>query len=155
MTAKGKSSGLAEMRKKVNARGMEAVDQRRTAARAVRTWRAELLQDLGGEADVSTQRRTIIELCARTRLYIEHIDAWLIEQGGDGLVNKRKGALRSAVVQRQSLVDSLARLLGQLGLERQAKPVEDLETYQRRRAAELEREKETTDEQQSDDPRSD
>ena len=41
----------------------------------------------------------------------------------------RRGRLKPIVEQRQRLVDSLARVLGQLGLERRAKPVTDLHTY--------------------------
>jgi len=41
----------------------------------------------------------------------------------------RRGRLKPIVEQRQRLVDSLARVLGQLGLERRAKTVTDLHTY--------------------------
>lgn len=44
------------------------------------------------------------------------------------ITSKRKGLL-PVVLQRQQLVDSLARILGQLGLERKAKPVLNLQNY--------------------------
>jgi len=76
----------------------------------------------------------LIELAVRTRLYIDHVDAYLMEMSS--LVTRR-GRLKPIVEQRQRLVDSLARVLGQLGLERRAKPVTDLHEYvaQRYRAA--------------------
>ena len=132
----GKHVGLSKLKRKVAARGMAAVDRRGAAAKAVRAWREELLVDLGGIENVSLQRRTLVELAARTQLFIDHVDSFLLEQGD--LINRGKRSLYPVVAQRQTLVDSLARLLAQLGLERQAKPVEDLITYQQRRAAELE-----------------
>jgi hypothetical protein len=60
----------------------------------------------------------------RTRLYLDHVDAFLMEQP-------------TLVEQRLRLADSLARVLGQLGLERRQKPPIDLTQYlSQRRPAE-------------------
>jgi hypothetical protein len=58
----------------------------------------------------------LVEAAVRTRLYVEHLDAWIMEKGG--LVNARRKSVHPVVRERQALVDSLARLLGMLGLER-------------------------------------
>jgi hypothetical protein len=120
-------AGLAPLKRFVDVRGLTGLDARRTAMRAVRAWQRALIVDLGGEENISTQKRTLLEMATRTRLYVEHIDSWLMEQ--DSLINKRARKLFPIVQQRQQLVDSLAKMLSQLGLERQAKPVPSLAEY--------------------------
>jgi hypothetical protein len=127
MSKNGPRTGLNALKARVKVRGLSAIDLRTLAARALVQWREALIRDLGGADSISTQRMTLIELATRTRLFIDHVDAFLLEQSS--LVNKSKRAIYPIVAQRQQLVDSLARLLSQLGLDRQAKPVEDLETY--------------------------
>jgi len=102
-------------------RGLQAIDRRTAAGRALVTFRSELLQDLGGEAAVSAQKRAIVDLAVRTRLYVDSIDAWIVAQ--PTLINARRRALLPVLRERQALADSLARLLGQLGLERRQKPI--------------------------------
>jgi hypothetical protein len=84
---------------------------------------------------VSTQQAAVINLAVKTRLLLDSIDAWLLVQ--PSLVNARKRALLPVVKERQSLADALARYMGQLGLERRAKPVADLATYLAARTAEV------------------
>jgi len=108
-------------------RGLGAIDGRTAAARGLLDWRRELLDDLGGEVAVSAQQRALVEMATRTRLYVDHVDAYLMEQAS--LVNGRKRSLIPVLRERQALVDSLARLLGQLGLERTVKPTVSLDTY--------------------------
>lgn len=80
-------------------------------------WREDLIRDLGG--DVSTQQDAIISLAIKTKLLLDSIDVWLLQQ--TTLINKRKKSIIPAVQQRQVLADALARYLGQLGLARKAK----------------------------------
>lgn len=136
--------GLNAVRNRIAIRGLAIVDKRCAGAKALFEWKNELLNDLGGEENVSTQKRTLVELAVRTRLYVDHVDSFLLEQ--PSLINKRKRAILPIVRERQALVDSLARLLSQLGLDRQAKKVEDLDQYLERRGKELEAEKEKDDE---------
>jgi len=100
---------------------------RTAAAQALVHWKAELLRDLGGTESVSAQRMTVVEMVVRTKLYIDHVDAWLMEQ--DSLVNRRKKSLLPVLRERQTLVDSMARLLGQLGLDRVPKSAKPLAEY--------------------------
>src|SRR6266481_5280510 len=45
---------------------------------ALRTWRTELVRDLGGPESLSTQRRAIVELACKTYLLLESVDRWLL-----------------------------------------------------------------------------
>jgi len=96
-----------------------------------------LLADLGGEEHVSAAQAALVEMATRTRLLIDSADAWLLAQ--DSIVLKRRGTLLPAVRERQTLVDSLARLLSALGLERRSRPVQDLREFlQSKEAHEIE-----------------
>ena len=119
--------GLNALKVRVKLRGFTAVDRRTVAAQALFAWRNELLTDLGGEGNVSAQQMALVEMAVRTRLYVEHLDFFLMQQ--ESLVNRKKKAVLPVLRERQSLVDSLSRLLGQLGLERKAKPVPALSEY--------------------------
>jgi len=127
MANSGTRHGLSALKARVTVRGLHAIDMRTAAAQALLAWKQELLRDLGGEENVSAQRITVVEMVVRTKLYIDHVDAWLMEQ--DSLVNRRKKSLLPVVKERQALVDSLSRLLQQLGLQRQQRPVKSLAEY--------------------------
>ncbi len=127
--------GLNALKVRVKVQGWHAIDRRTVAGQALLAWRNELLADLGGEDAVSAQELALVELATRTRLYVDSLDAWLMAQ--PSLVNQRKKAVLPVLRERQQLVDSLGRILGQLGLERRAKRVPTLpeylaETYSRR-----------------------
>lgn len=100
-------------------RGLKSIDGRTAAAQSLIAWKRELLNDLGGAESVSAQRMALVEMAVRTRLFIDHVDAFLLEQ--KSLVNRRKKAILPILRERTQLMDSLARLLGQIGLERVAK----------------------------------
>jgi hypothetical protein len=117
--------GLHALTRRVSAKGLRSVDGRTTAMRAVAAWKADLIADLGG--DPSAQKLTLIDAATKTMLYLNHVDSWLMQQST--LVNKRKRAILPILRERQGLVDSLSRLLQQVGLERQATPVKPLAQY--------------------------
>ncbi len=118
--------GLNAIRNRIAIRGLAIVDRRGAPAKALFAWQDDLVRDLGG-ADISTQKKTLVEMATRTRLYIDHVDAFLLTQ--PSLINKRKRAIIPILRERQQLVDSLARLLSQLGLEREAKRIPTLEEH--------------------------
>lgn len=124
--------GLNVLKARVKVRGLTSIDRRTAAARALLAWREELLADLGGREAVSAQQFTLVELATRTKLYVDSLDAWIVEQ--HSLVNARKRAVLPVVRERQQLVDSLVRILTSLGLERRAKPVPNLRDYIAQRA---------------------
>jgi hypothetical protein len=119
-------TGLPALKARVKLRGLAVIDKRTVAARHLLAWRAQLLSDLGGEGRVSTAQRTLVEMAARTKLYVDHVDAVLMEMGR---LTTKRGRLKPLVEQRQRLVDSLCRLLVQLGLERTVSKVPTLDDY--------------------------
>jgi len=56
------------------------VDRRTTVGRALAAWRAELLADLGGIENVSTQELALVEEAVKTKLILDSVDAWLLQQ---------------------------------------------------------------------------
>ena len=129
--------GLNALKARIKVRGLTAIDMRTAAAQALIAWRRELVADLGGEEAVSAQQRALIELAARTRLYVDSLDAWIM--GQPSLINARKRAVLPVLLQRQQLADALARYMMQLGLERRAREVRDLKAYLTERSAMNER----------------
>ncbi len=120
-------TGLNALKARVKVRGLHAIDRRTAAARALLAWRSELLADLGGEETVSAQQMALVDMAVRTRLYVDSLDVWIMEQ--ESLVNRKRKSVLPVLRERQQLVDSLARILGQLGLERKAKPIPALAQY--------------------------
>jgi hypothetical protein len=124
--------GLNALKTKVQVAGLVALDRRMVAARALLDSRRDLGADLGGEAAVSAQQMALVEIATRTKLYVDHLDAFLMEQRS--LVNTKRKAVLPALRERQSLADSLARILSQLGLERRQAPAKSLDQYLAERA---------------------
>ncbi len=119
--------GLTTLKQAVKGLGGRVIDRRTTLGKALSRWRLNLIQDLGGEETISTQQEALIDLCVKSKLMLDSIDAWLLTQRS--LVNARKRSLLPAVRERQQLADGLARYLGQLGLERRTKEVPSLTEY--------------------------
>jgi hypothetical protein len=108
--------GLNAVKARVALRGFAAVDMRTVAAREMLAFRDELVAALGGDIQLSPQRRKLVDLAARASLYLDHLDAWLAEQ--QTLINRRSRSVLPVLLQRQTLADHLARLLDKLGLDR-------------------------------------
>ena len=119
--------GLNPIRRRVMVDGLEAVDKRSAPARALWSWRRDLVADLGGEAAVTAQQRALVEVATRTKLYVDHLDAYLMQQRS--LINRKKKTVLPVLLQRQALADSLAKYMNMLGLERRSKPVPTLDEY--------------------------
>src|SRR5690348_3759334 len=114
-----RTHGLNSLKKAWSQLGNRALDGRSPAAVAIRRWRAELIEDLGGAESVSTQQLAIIDLAGKQKLLLDSIDTWLLSQ--PSLINARKRSVIPVVLQRQQLADGLSRYLSQLGLERRRK----------------------------------
>jgi hypothetical protein len=109
--------GLTPLKKAVNTLGNRALDKRTVTGKALAQWRQDLIRDLGG--DVSTQQDAIISLAIKTKLLLDSVDVWLLQQ--PTLIIKRKKSIIPAVIQRQQLADALSRYMAQLGLARRTK----------------------------------
>jgi hypothetical protein len=86
---------------------------------ALRSWRRELIDSLGGDTTVTPQQRSLVELATRTHLMVESVDRFIL--GMPSLVNKSKRSIFAVVRERQQLADALARYLSLLGLERRSR----------------------------------
>jgi hypothetical protein len=118
---------LNAVKARVKLRGLAAIDMRTVAAREMVAFRDDLVSALGGESELSPQRRKLVDLAARTTLYLDHIDGWLAAQ--HSLINQRTRSVLPVLVQRQGLADHLARLLDKLGLDRVPRRVKSLGDY--------------------------
>ncbi len=118
--------GVNALKARVKVRGLAAIDHRTVAARALLDWHRTLIDDLGGDQHISAAQLALVEVATRTKLYIDHADAFLLER--PTLITRRKQFI-PLVEQRQRLVDSLARLLSLLGLERRQPKALSLSEY--------------------------
>lgn len=125
--ANAESHGLHTLKATLDRLGGRALDPDSEVGRAAAAWRAELVQDLGGEEAVTAQQATVIDLAVRTKILLDSVDGYLVQL--ESLVNKRKRAVWPVVQQRQQLADALAKYMQQLGLERRSKPVPSLHEY--------------------------
>lgn len=119
--------GLTLMKRAIREHGTRAIDRRTSLGKALDHWRSELVADLGGTDQVSTQQYTIITIAVKTKLLLDSLDTWLLKQ--PSLINYRKRSVHPVVLQRQQLADSLVRYMTQLGLEKKAKKVLSLSDY--------------------------
>jgi hypothetical protein len=108
-------------------RGLEAIDMRSAAAKALSAWRAGILASLGGESNLSAMELTVVEQACRNRLILDSVDAWLLSQ--PSLVNRKRKSLLPVIAQRMQIDAALTRTLTTLGLKRREKPVPSLEAY--------------------------
>lgn len=113
---KRQKTGLYALKTLVSLRGLDGIDQRTLAGKALVKWKSDLLQDLGGEVNLSTQKRALVDAAVRSKLFLDSLDAWLVTQ--PSLVNGRKKSILPALGQRQTLLDGLLRIFEKLGLDR-------------------------------------
>ena len=112
-----KRHGFYALRTTLRELGPRVLDRRTGLGKQMAAWKADLIRDLGG--DVSTQQAQLVDLCVKTKLLLDSIDAWLLVQSS--LVNKRTRSLLPVVRERTALVTQLQSLLKDLGLKRRAK----------------------------------
>jgi hypothetical protein len=118
--------GLNALMARVKLRGFRAIDRRMVAARRALAWRAELLEDLGGEAAVSAAQLALVEIATRSKIFLDHTDSVLMARETIVIRGRR---LLPLVEQRQKLADGLLRALLALGLEKRKAPVPSLEAW--------------------------
>jgi len=109
--------GLHALKTRVETRGLKELDARTAVAKDLIAWRRNLIGDLGGESNVTTAERTLIESATRTKLFLDHIDAFLISQ--KTLVRRNKG-LSPVLKERGRIEAALTKTLVTLGLSRRA-----------------------------------
>lgn len=119
--------GLNSLKRTLQELGPRGLDNRTTMAKALAAWRAELISDLGGLDNITTQELALVEEAVKTKLLLDSIDGWLLAQ--PSLVDKRKRAVLPVVRDRQSLVNTLRGLLGDLGLRKRNQTGPSLNDY--------------------------
>ena len=115
------------IRTAVMVKGCWKIDHRSLAAKALFRWKKQLVNALGGELEVSPQRMALVDMAVRTRLFVESLDAFLL--GQKSLLNAKEKSVIPVLLQRQSMVDSLTKILKTLGLNRQHGKVLSLKEY--------------------------
>ena len=119
--------GFRRLKNAVKQLGGRAIDQRTSVGKALTEFKRLLISDLGGDAALSIQEMVIIDLAVKSKLFVDSVDVWILQQ--PSLINKRKRAIFPILAQRGMEADRLARFMGQLGLARRAKPTATLGEY--------------------------
>jgi hypothetical protein len=120
-----KRHGLRGLMARVSAQGLSAIDQRSAGYRALVGWRSQLERDLGGSEHISAQQQALVENACRMRLYLDHVDGWLMSQAT--LISKR--TLLPIFRERMDLAAKLERTLAALGLHRQEPPAPSIADF--------------------------
>jgi hypothetical protein len=125
-------SGFHGMQAALTKRGLSALDGRSASARHVARWKADVTADLGG--DLSTAKKTLIEVAAMDVALLAVADSWLRENAAS-VLNKRKRTFVPLVAERLRVAAHLADVLKLLGLERKARELPTLAQYLQEREA--------------------
>lgn len=118
-------TALKGMMARVSARGLGALDRRSAGYIALKAWQEQLTKDLGGE--LSTQEAALVELITRTKLFLDSIDLFLMEQ--PSLVNKKKRTAWAILATRNSMANTLSNLLNQVGLAKRESRMKSLAEF--------------------------
>ena len=70
--------GLRTLKRTLGELGGRVIDGRTALGKQLAAWKAALIRDLGG--DVSTQQDAIISLAVKTKLILDSVDVWLLQQ---------------------------------------------------------------------------
>jgi hypothetical protein len=110
---------LRRLKARIKLKGLDAIDRRTGAAKALVEWREGVIAALGGSENISPMKLAVVEEATRTAAYLNHVDEFLLSL--DSVIDRRSKKLRSIVEQRMRIGEHLMRQLDRLGLERQAK----------------------------------
>lgn len=124
---RGSRFHLHQMKARIKLKGLDVVDRRTGAAKALVAWRVSLLDAIGGEMNATPQRRALVEQCVRAKLILDHVDSYLLEQ--ESLINKRSRRVMPIVLERTRLSEHFVKLLTVLGLEKTPPPMKTLAEY--------------------------
>jgi hypothetical protein len=119
--------GLKLLKGKVRELGVRAIDARTRLGRTLADLREAITSDLGGKDQLNQAQLILIDDVARLTLWIDSVDGWLLTL--PSVVNKKKRTLVPVIKERTGLVETRARLLQALGLERRAKLLPTLAEY--------------------------
>ena len=69
-----KIMGLDYSKRAVKTLGGRVIDRRTSLGKALDQWRSDLLRDLGGSEEVSTQKLALVDLAVKTKLMVDSLD---------------------------------------------------------------------------------
>ncbi len=72
--------GLSLMKQALREHGTWAIDRRTSLGKALDHWRDQLVSDLGGAEQVSTQQLAIVNVAVKPKLLLDSLDVWLLKQ---------------------------------------------------------------------------
>jgi hypothetical protein len=113
------NGNLKKYKKRLLLKGINSLDKRGEVAKLYRTMRAELLDMLGPEEDVTPTQRHLVEIITRGLVYLGHVDATLLEKVS--LTNGTKRKSLPLLVERMSMSKIVSSQLQLLGLEKRTR----------------------------------
>lgn len=113
------NSNLKKSKRKLLLQGIDSLDKRGEVAKLYRTMRAELLDMLGPESDITPTQRHLVEIITRGLVYLGHVDATLLAKVS--LVNGTKRKAVPLLMERMSMSKIVSSQLQLLGLEKRTR----------------------------------
>lgn len=118
--------GLHSLQAAIREVGARPLDGRSAISRALQAYKQELVDDLG--ADLTTAEMTLVDLAAQKKLMLDTAMAW-IAQNLPVVVSEGDVRFVSLVREAELISMNLAKILGQLGIERRTRRIPALEDY--------------------------
>jgi hypothetical protein len=115
----GGNGNLKKYKRKLLLQGIDSLDKRGEIAKLYRTMRAELLDMLGPESDITPAQRHLVEIITRGLVYLGHVDATLL--GKVSLTNGTKRKALPLLNERMSMSRIVSSQLQLLGLEKRTR----------------------------------
>jgi hypothetical protein len=125
-TVRQRSSSRRRSKLNVFLQGLQVLDGRSPAVRQYAAARRELVDQLGGPENISAAQRFLIEMTVRGLIYLNHLDAHLLQQKSLILVagKTRKSKDRKSqllLLERMHISNIVSKQLSLLGLERKTR----------------------------------
>lgn len=119
--------GVKALKRAVRTLGGRSIDKRTRVGKRHAHLRDSIIGALGGSAVLTPQKRVLVDEMILTKLMLDSVNAWIVAQ--PCLINKRNKSVIAAVKDRNTLVNVLRMLLGDLGLERHTTLIPSLTDY--------------------------
>jgi hypothetical protein len=116
---------LRAAHRRVEIKGLNAIDKRFASAKALLAWRAELCEALGGTDQLSPQQLVLIDQVTRLKLYLDNTDSFLMSL--PSLILKQKKKMVPLVRERLALAAELRATLQLIGLKKIPKLVSSID----------------------------
>lgn len=95
---------------------------------ALQEWRNVIIEDLGGDEEISAMERMLADILAKSYVMLDMIDQYIYDKYDQKIIDFDRQQARFIVMQRRALADSVARYLKDLGLKkrRRVKHVDEI-----------------------------